>query len=148
MGYPCNCSGFSGARSNIPVHVNLRFPRETTFSDSVTYSVGGVPYDLTAIVATGKILLTCKADPYLPDSAAYFQLSLGSGISVTAPTTGQIIFTISPSETENMIGLSSCGYFDLIIESGDGSFRQQLLFGKIETTTAVTDFSPPQAAPL
>ena len=132
------CSGFSGFE--FPLVECLEFPRESSYQFSVTYSQGGVAYDLTSVVATGSILFTVKTDPSLPDSAALFKLGLGTGISCTAPVTGTVIVTISPANSANMLGLNSSAFYDLTILNPtiNPTFRQQIMTGRITATTTVT----------
>ncbi len=94
--------------------IALEMDRGDTLDINFTFTKAGVAYSLTG----AAIKLTAKRNTNDADSAAVFQLAIGSGITVMNAAGGLATARVSPSHTSGIVGESVKLYFDVqIIDS-------------------------------
>lgn len=115
--------------------VTLSMIRGSTFSFDVAISNSGtgLPENLT----NGTLKFTAKWDLIDSDASAVFQKSIGSGITITNASQGQVNIVISPTDTStlpfNTVNLN----YDLKYTDSIGNIFTTLL-GLINITSNVT----------
>ena len=116
------------------------FVRGDTFTLNVQYesSDGGCPPVLAPIPITGAaIYFTCKRYANDPDVAALFQLTVGSGITISDGANGKFTVIIPTADTESLA--ADVPYFyDCVIEPPGGG-RDTVLKGALVLQANITD---------
>ena len=86
---------------------NFRFARSATFTLSCTYQslnpTPPPPFVPIPLTGTVQIYMTCKRYKNDPDSAALFQLEIGTGVTITGDgTSGKFQCVVPEAATENL----------------------------------------------
>jgi len=91
-----------------------------TRGDNVGFSgnatLEGEPYDLAGCL----LYFTAKRQYTDADSAAIFQKSVGSGITITNPTQGLFTVAIAPLDTAALSKVKTILVWDLQLQDGSG----------------------------
>lgn len=133
--FDCGCSGFSGCGTPCsPCNQPITFIKGDSFSLFATFSLNGVPVDISSATA---ITMTVKTTAYVPDSAAIFTVGLGTGITITNGPLGQFTVLIPSSATLNQPTQLFPAVYDIVVEIG--ALRYTVFRGPLSLLTNVSD---------
>lgn len=114
---------------------NLTITRLNDAQFSGLATIDGVPADITGATLT----FTAKWTPRDSDASAVFQVGTAplTGITITAPTTGEFLITIPDTATSSLPYNLSQMYYDLLLITTSGA-RKTLQYGILNVIPNVT----------
>ena len=90
-------------------------------------------------ITNDHLWFTVKTRASLADNAALFQLTIGSGITLTDPTNGTFTVEVSPARTWNCPAKRTVYVYDLTIEYATSAERYPLDEGNFVVEPDVTN---------